>query len=93
MADGELARIRTEFVKKISVPVLKQLLDGLLEDGVLNDGEKDSILEENCSREDKARQLIDTVKKKGNEASRKMISHLQDRDPTLFSQLGLSSSA
>ncbi|XP_008280768.1 caspase-1-like [Stegastes partitus] len=92
MAAKMLARARTKFVEKVSKVVLTQLLDDLLDDGVLNDGEKDSILEENMSKADKARDLVDTVKKKGDEASRKMIAHLKDRDATLYSELGLSCS-
>uniref|UniRef100_A0A8D0AAN3 CARD domain-containing protein n=1 Tax=Sander lucioperca TaxID=283035 RepID=A0A8D0AAN3_SANLU len=70
---GELARVRGKFVDKVSKGLIKQLLDDLLDDGVLNDGEKDSILEENNTTADKARSLIDTIKKKGDVASRKMI--------------------
>ncbi|XP_067362974.1 caspase a-like isoform X1 [Channa argus] len=91
MSDKELARIRGKFVDAVSLAVLKQLLDDLLEDGVLNDGEKDSVLEDNPTKSDRARCLIDITKRKGNEASRKMIAHLQKRDQTLFSALGLAS--
>ncbi|KAM7413026.1 hypothetical protein PAMA_020418 [Pampus argenteus] len=91
MADKELAKVRSKFVDKVSKEVIKQILDDLLEDCILNDGEKDSILEENISKADKARCLIDTVKRKGDVASRKMINHLQNRDPTLYTTLGLSS--
>uniref|UniRef100_A0A3Q3G7D3 CARD domain-containing protein n=1 Tax=Labrus bergylta TaxID=56723 RepID=A0A3Q3G7D3_9LABR len=90
MADKELARVRSKFVDKISKEVISQLLDDILEDGIVNDGEKDSILELNKSKADKARCLIDTVKRKGDAASRKMITHLQRRDATLLSELGLS---
>ncbi|XP_068440725.1 caspase a-like [Clinocottus analis] len=91
MADQELANVRCKFVKKADKELIKQLLDDLLEDGVLNDGQKDSILEEHSSTADKARALIDAVKKKGSAASGKMIAHLQSRDPLLHSELGLSS--
>ncbi|XP_029301870.1 caspase-1-like [Cottoperca gobio] len=91
MADKELARVRSKFVEKVSNELIKQLLDDLLEDRVLNDGQKDSVLEENNSRANKARALIDTVKMKGDLASRKMIDHLQDRDAELHFELGLSS--
>ncbi|KAM9318427.1 caspase-1-A-like isoform 1-T2 [Pholidichthys leucotaenia] len=89
MADKELIRVRSKFVDKVSRSVLIQLLDDLLGD-VLNDGEKDSIMEENNSRADKARKLIDVIKKKGAKASEKMICHLQNRDSTLFEELGLT---
>ncbi|XP_023146917.1 caspase a-like [Amphiprion ocellaris] len=92
MAAKELASVRTRFVEKVSKDMISQLLDDLLEDRVFNDGEKDSILEEKPSRADKARALLDRVKNKGDEASRKMIAHLKERDPTLYSELGLSCS-
>ncbi|XP_042342339.1 caspase a-like [Plectropomus leopardus] len=90
MAD-ELGKVRKKFVEKVSKALIKQLLDDLLDDGILNDGQKDAIIEEHSSTTDKARSLIDTVKKKGDEASRKMIAHIQSRDSTLYSELGLSS--
>nr|XP_033486824.1 caspase-1-A-like isoform X2 [Epinephelus lanceolatus] len=86
----ELGRVRRKFVDKVSKVLIKQLLDDLLDDGVLNDGQKDSIVEEYSATADKARVLIDTVKKKGDEASRKLIAHIHSRDSTLYSELGLS---
>ncbi|XP_047247593.1 uncharacterized protein LOC124884047 isoform X2 [Girardinichthys multiradiatus] len=91
MADKELRRVRPGFVDKVSIEVIKQLLDGLLVDGVFNDGEKDSVLEASPIRAHKARVLIDKVKRKGPEASRRMIARLQKLDPTLYCELGLSS--
>ncbi|XP_069562420.1 caspase a-like [Brachyistius frenatus] len=88
----ELQRVRNKFVEKVSKEVICQLLDDLLNDRVVNDGESESILEENRTRVEKARSLIDTVKKKGDAASWKMIAHLQHRDNTLHSLLGLSCS-
>ncbi|KAL7400807.1 hypothetical protein ABVT39_018180 [Epinephelus coioides] len=89
MAD-ELARVRRRFVEKVSKVLIKQLLDDLLEDGILNDGQKDSIVEEYNTTADKARILLDTVKRKGDKASRKLIAHIHSRDSTLYSELGLS---
>lgn len=77
-------------MEKVSKPVLKQLLDDLLDDGLLNDGETNSVLEDNSNKSDMARALIDMVKRKGDKASRKMIAHLESRDSTLFSELGLT---
>ncbi|XP_068567787.1 caspase a-like isoform X2 [Cebidichthys violaceus] len=91
MAGKELANVRRKFVETADKELINQLLDDLLEDGVLNEGQKDSVLEENSSTANKARSLIDMVRKKGDEASRKMIAHLQSRDPSLYSELGLSS--
>ncbi|KAM3875192.1 caspase a [Diretmus argenteus] len=91
MAAAELVRVRTDFVKSVSVPVIKGLLDDLLEDKILNDDEKEYVLEENNGRADRARCLIDLVKKKGDKSSRKMIDHLEERAPELHSELKLSS--
>lgn len=92
MADKELGRVRSDFVTSVSKAVIKLLLDDLVEDGVLNDMESESILEENDSRADKARCLIDIVKNKGDPASSKMIVHLKSRDSSLYEKLGLSCS-
>ncbi|KAM4742069.1 caspase a-like [Anableps anableps] len=89
-ADKELARVRGRFVEKVSKALIKQLLDDLLEDRLLNDGETDSVLEDNTGKADMARCLIDMVRKKGDKASRKMIEHLENRDPTLYSELGIT---
>ncbi|XP_036005778.1 caspase-1-like [Fundulus heteroclitus] len=91
MADKELARVRTNFVAKVSKAVIKQLLDDLLEDCLLNDEEVDSVLEDNTGRADMARCLIDKVKRKGDKASRKMIEHIELRDILLYTELELSS--
>lgn len=85
----QLANVRSTFVNAASKELISQLLDDLLEQSIVNDGEKDSILEENLSRADKARSLIDTVRKKGERACQQMILHLKQRDPTLHSELGL----
>ncbi|XP_047449343.1 caspase a-like [Mugil cephalus] len=87
---AELFRVRSKFIEKVSKEMISQLLDDLLEDSILNDGEREAILEEHQSRVERARALIDPVRKKGDVASRKMIARLQARDPTLFSELGLS---
>ena len=76
-------------MQNVSRELINQLLDDLLMDGVLNDGEKDSVLQENNTRANRARCLIDMVKRKGREASRKFICHIQSRDPTLSADLGL----
>ncbi|CAB1438337.1 unnamed protein product [Pleuronectes platessa] len=88
MAD-KLANVRTKFVEQVSIGTLDRLLDNILEDRIVNDWQKDTILERNSSRENKARCLIDTVKKKGDKASMMMIAHLQNCDPFLYSELGL----
>ncbi|KAM6952838.1 caspase recruitment domain-containing protein 8-like isoform 2-T3 [Lycodopsis pacificus] len=91
MYEEELARVRRELVARVSRELVNQLLDDLLEDGVLNEGQKNSILEENNTTADRARCLIDMVRGKGNVASRKIFTHLRSRDPTLSAELGLPS--
>ncbi|XP_072248460.1 caspase-1-A-like [Leuresthes tenuis] len=89
MADNDLFKVRSEFVRNVSRAVIGELLDVLLQDNVLSELETDSILEENNAKADKARALIDTVKRKGPEASRKMIDRLEKIDKNLYSSLGL----
>lgn len=77
-------------MSRADAELIKQLLDDALDEGILNDGQRESILESNSTKADRARCLIDTVRRKGAEASRKLIAHLQERDPTLFKELCLS---
>ncbi|XP_061898857.1 uncharacterized protein LOC133646931 isoform X3 [Entelurus aequoreus] len=84
-----LLRVRGEFVQRISEEVMYQLLDDLLGNGDLNDGEKDAIIQKSPICAGKARELIDSVRKKGEATSRNMIVYLQQRDPTLSTKLGL----
>uniref|UniRef100_A0A3P9P935 CARD domain-containing protein n=1 Tax=Poecilia reticulata TaxID=8081 RepID=A0A3P9P935_POERE len=82
--------VRSEFVERVSEEILKQLLDGLLSDGVFNPSEKEEILQKIQTRADEARATIDAVMKKGKRASDIMIQRLQLIDPTLSNQLGLA---
>uniref|UniRef100_A0A3B4H9P7 Caspase-5-like n=1 Tax=Pundamilia nyererei TaxID=303518 RepID=A0A3B4H9P7_9CICH len=88
--EKELDRLRKEFVSRVSQENLKELLEAFVTDGILNDLEKESILEENQSRADRVRCFIDTVKKKGDKACRIMFTHLQKIDSTLYSSLHVS---
>uniref|UniRef100_A0A8C8J4H2 CARD domain-containing protein n=1 Tax=Oncorhynchus tshawytscha TaxID=74940 RepID=A0A8C8J4H2_ONCTS len=69
-------------IKKASTVVLDQLMDDLLEDKVLKEKYK--------QRADKARQLIDSVRRKGNIASEMFLIRLQERDNNVYSELGLT---
>ncbi|XP_056443964.1 NLR family CARD domain-containing protein 3-like isoform X2 [Gadus chalcogrammus] len=87
----ELFRIRLEFVKRVSDPIIKGLLDDLLQHKVLNSEEKDFVMNQK-DRADQARELIDMVRRKGERASQTMIDCMKDKDSHLSSTLGLISS-
>ncbi|XP_036936004.1 NACHT, LRR and PYD domains-containing protein 1b allele 2-like [Acanthopagrus latus] len=84
----KLFDIRSSFIEGISGPVLKSLLDKLFEKKVLIDSERESA-DEMQNRGDKARLVIDTVRRKGEAASSEMIEFLCELDPFLCEHLGL----
>ncbi|XP_041823248.1 NACHT, LRR and PYD domains-containing protein 3-like [Melanotaenia boesemani] len=90
-AERTASNIRPEFVKRLSLENLKQLLDYLERDKVFNVSERKAILEGNQVTADKARDLIDYVISKGDEACQRMLAHVKTIDPYLYTQL-LSSS-
>ncbi|CAI5670201.1 unnamed protein product [Oreochromis niloticus] len=88
-ADERLFTVRTEFIDSVSECVLNKLLDKLLEQHVINDQEMESVRSQQ-SRADKARDVIDTVRRKGNEASSLLISALCEEDRCLSKELNLT---
>ncbi|XP_056441159.1 NLR family CARD domain-containing protein 3-like isoform X2 [Gadus chalcogrammus] len=88
---GELERIRSEFVKGVSEPAIKGLLDDLWQQNVFSSEEKDYVMAERTNA-DQARRLIDMVIGKGERASQAMIDSMKKRDHHLCSTLGLMSS-
>ncbi|XP_036935907.1 uncharacterized protein LOC119009054 isoform X2 [Acanthopagrus latus] len=88
-SDRILKDIRSSFIEGISGPVLKSLLDKLFEKKVLIDSERESA-DEMQNRGDKARLVIDTVRRKGEAASSEMIEFLCELDPFLCKHLGLT---
>ncbi|KAF1385204.1 hypothetical protein PFLUV_G00105310 [Perca fluviatilis] len=84
--EDRLFLVRTQFVERVSDPVLNQLLDKLLERGVITDGEMQSV---RTGRAEKARDLMDTVRRKGRAASSVLISALCEVDPVLSTELRL----
>ncbi|KAM3593956.1 uncharacterized protein V6R79_026449 [Siganus canaliculatus] len=84
-----LKDIRSSFIDGVSAPVLQSLLDKLLEKQVLSDSEKDEVSKPQSDR-DRARYVIDVVRKKGDAASSEMIDFLCELDPFLCQHLGLS---
>ncbi|XP_072209656.1 caspase-1-like [Excalfactoria chinensis] len=93
MADQELLRVRADFVSRVSKAVLSNLLDELLAHKVLNQAEVDEVREGNTVTTDKARSLIDTVRRKGTKASAIFIDSLRKHDGNLAEHLGLSAAA
>ena len=87
---AELCRVRTRFIEKVSKALIRSLLDYLLGAMVLNQGESEEILEENCVTRDQARCLIDIIRKKGDHASNQMIDFIYGRDKHLHAEIGLS---
>ncbi|XP_041816923.1 caspase recruitment domain-containing protein 8-like isoform X2 [Chelmon rostratus] len=88
-SDKKLFDVRSSFIEGISGPVLKSLLDKLLEKKVLSDSERESA-DDMLNRRDKARFVIDTVRQKGDAASSEMIKFLCEADPFLCEHLDLS---
>ncbi|TDH15579.1 hypothetical protein EPR50_G00010220 [Perca flavescens] len=86
-ADKKLFSVRTQFVERVSNAVLDQLLDKVLEHEIINDGEMQSMNIK--AKADKARDLIDTVRKKGTKASSVLITALREADPCLSRELKL----
>jgi len=86
-ADHRLFSVRTEFIDSISDPNLNKLLDKLLEQRVINDDEMQTARTK--TRTDKARDVIDMVRRKGEEASSALIAALREVDPWFSRQLNL----
>uniref|UniRef100_UPI003AADB976 caspase recruitment domain-containing protein 8-like n=1 Tax=Centroberyx gerrardi TaxID=166262 RepID=UPI003AADB976 len=87
-SNERLFYIRSSFIDGISGPVLKSLLDKLFERTVITDSERESA-DEIQMKSDKARFVIDTVRKKGEAASSEMTAILCEVDPFLCGHLGL----
>ncbi|XP_026147930.1 NACHT, LRR and PYD domains-containing protein 12-like [Mastacembelus armatus] len=81
-----LSSARAQFVQDVSEQVLNQLLESLLQQGVINQREMESARAE--TRADRAQAVIDMVRRKGAEASSVLIDGLRQLDPHLFQNLG-----
>ncbi|XP_029604739.1 uncharacterized protein LOC115190798 [Salmo trutta] len=88
-AEQQLRSVRTEFVKRVSGPVLNELLDGLLQHTVINQEEMESV-KVIAERTEKARDIIDMVLRKGTESCSRMINLLVELDPCLCSLLQIN---
>nr|XP_014267632.2 uncharacterized protein LOC101486971 [Maylandia zebra] len=83
-----LLNVRSCFIDGISPPVLNSLLDRLLEKKVITDAEREEA-DTMQNRSNRARCVIDTVRKKGEAASSQMIEFLSELDLLLCEHLGL----
>ncbi|KAM5316152.1 caspase recruitment domain-containing protein 16 [Glossophaga mutica] len=89
-ADRFLKSKRKVFIQSVTVGTINGLLDGLLEERVLNQEEMEKVRKENDTAMDKARDLIDSVIRKGQQASQIFINQIVEVDPQLAYNLGFS---
>ncbi|XP_035884530.1 caspase recruitment domain-containing protein 16 [Phyllostomus hastatus] len=89
-ADRFLKSKRRDFIQSVTTGTINGLLDGLLEERVLNQEEMEKVRRENYTAMDKARDLIDSVIRKGHQASQIFINQIVEVDPQLAHNLGLS---
>uniref|UniRef100_A0A4W5NT40 CARD domain-containing protein n=1 Tax=Hucho hucho TaxID=62062 RepID=A0A4W5NT40_9TELE len=68
-------------------PNIKAICDNLLQKNVINKFERDSITQRMLDRAEMARQLVDTVTSKGNNASTLMIEALKQVDQHLCNEI------
>ncbi|XP_036921219.1 caspase-4 isoform X5 [Sturnira hondurensis] len=90
-ADRFLKSKRRVFIQSVTMGTINGLLDGLLEERVLNQEEMEKIRRENDTAMDKARDLIDSVVRKGHKASQILINQIIEVDLQLAGKLGLAS--
>ncbi|XP_076744828.1 NACHT, LRR and PYD domains-containing protein 1b allele 3-like [Maylandia zebra] len=83
-----LLNVRSSFIDRISGPVLSSLMDKLLEKGLMVDGDREEA-DAMQTRSDRARFVIDTVRRKGEAASSQMIEFLRELDAFLHRNLFL----
>ncbi|XP_051787293.1 caspase-1-like isoform X3 [Erpetoichthys calabaricus] len=89
MAAQKLMDKRIMFIEGANVSLIKGIVDDMLDLKVLNEGEKEEVIENNKVTRDRARSLIDMVRKKGNSASEKFLEKLLSRDHNLYTSMGL----
>ncbi|CAL8333218.1 unnamed protein product [Boreogadus saida] len=90
-AVDKLKKIRLGFVERVSISLIKSLLDELLQKKMFTTDEKDSVIQDQTNKQDQARCLIDMVMAKGERTSQIMIDCMKERDPELCITLGLIS--
>ncbi|KAK2859790.1 hypothetical protein Q5P01_004410 [Channa striata] len=85
-----LLSVRSKFVARVSEPVLNQLLDGLLAQGIMNQEEMNTARQPTRSKCERARDMIDTVRNKGTRACSSFINLICELDLYLCQTLNLS---
>ncbi|XP_013201550.1 caspase-1-like [Microtus pennsylvanicus] len=90
MADNILRAKRKQFINSVGEGTINGLLDELLEKKVLNQEEMERIKFVNDTVMDKARDLCDTVIRKGPQASQILLTYICDEDVYLAGVLQLS---
>ncbi|XP_067087591.1 uncharacterized protein [Osmerus mordax] len=86
-AKEQLCSARLVFLERVSMPVLDDLLDGLLQERVINDAEMEAVKVE-AVRKDRALVTIDMVLRKGSPSCFVMKTMLFKYDPALHKTLG-----
>ncbi|CDQ76306.1 unnamed protein product [Oncorhynchus mykiss] len=86
MAAEILDRERGNLVKRLNEANIKRLVDILFSQNVINQFEKETIMETH-GRADKARVLVDITYAKGERASELMITQLKDVDLMLYNDI------
>ncbi|KAM5180762.1 caspase-1-A-like [Mantella aurantiaca] len=89
MAD-QLRRLRKGLIDGCNKSLIMDLLDDLLDEGILSSAEVEYITEGTNISSDQMRKLVDFVWKKGNKASNILIQIVLKRDSTLSANLGIT---
>ncbi|XP_063300317.1 caspase-1-A-like isoform X2 [Pelobates fuscus] len=85
----ELQRVRTKLVEKASQALLDGLLDDLLDGAIVSEAEMDDIKQRYPVTRDRCRQIVDTVKRKGDLSSSFLLQKLSERDTILCTELNI----
>ncbi|KAG9462305.1 hypothetical protein GDO78_014409 [Eleutherodactylus coqui] len=89
-ARGELKGFRLQLVERCSEPLIKGLIDELIDEKILSDAEMETIIQGNALRADKCRLLIDIVIGKGDKSCNKLLQKIREKDPALSEDLGIT---
>lgn len=85
-----MEELRISLKDGLTEAVIKNLVDDLRMGEVLNRDETEDILQKTKNRPDQARYLIDSVKVKGREASKRFFASLEKNDITLYNTLTIA---